>query len=673
MSQSSYTPLQLYYSITASAAPTSGNLLNGELAININDGKLFYKDSGGVVQVIASKAGNVNVASFSGGTTGLLPSSATTGAITLSGTLNVANGGTGLISLTANYIPYGNGTSAFQNSANLTFNGTTMTLGNAGVTARFQGDFSNATFASRTAFQTGTTNGTTGIYALPNGTSTAASWQATNAADPTNASKILIATNGSTDVQLVSGINGTGTYLPLALWNGGVGRFVIGTSGQFGVGPTATVSYGSSGQAFLSGGASAAPSWGTLSIGSGGSGQTTAQAAMNAFAGAVTSGSYLRGNGTNVVMSTIQAADVPTLNQNTSGTAAGLSATLAVSSGGTGLTTTPANGALDIGNGTGFTRTTLTQGTGITITNSAGGITIANSAPSSGGTVTSVTGTSPVSVANGTTTPAISLSSGYGDTLNPYASKTANYFLAAPNGSAGAPTFRAIVAADIPTLNQNTSGTAAGLSATLTVGSGGTGAATLTANNVLLGNGTSALQVVAPGTSGNVLTSNGTTWTSAAASGGGATLTATTTNTTYYIIGSTAVSGTMSTAYVSNTNAVSYNASTGTLTAVVLTASSDETLKTNWRALPVDYIERLAEVKHGTFDRIETGNTEDGVSGQSLQFLLPNSVFADEHGLLSVNYGGAALVSAIQLAQRVVEQDARIAKLEELVMQLLEK
>lgn len=44
------------------------------------------------------------------------------------------------------------------------------------------------------------------------------------------------------------------------------------------------------------------------------------------------------------------------------------------------------------------------------------------------------------------------------------------------------------------------------------VASGGTGASSLTANNVLLGNGTSAVQVVAPGTSGNVLTSNGTTW-----------------------------------------------------------------------------------------------------------------------------------------------------------------
>ena len=54
------------------------------------------------------------------------------------------------------------------------------------------------------------------------------------------------------------------------------------------------------------------------------------------------------------------------------------------------------------------------------------------------------------------------------------------------------------------------------LSGTLPVSSGGTGAATFTANNVLLGNGTSAFQVVAPGTSGNVLTSNGTTWASTA-------------------------------------------------------------------------------------------------------------------------------------------------------------
>ena len=54
------------------------------------------------------------------------------------------------------------------------------------------------------------------------------------------------------------------------------------------------------------------------------------------------------------------------------------------------------------------------------------------------------------------------------------------------------------------------------LGAALPVASGGTGATTLTANNVILGNGTSAVQFVAPGSSGNVLTSNGSTWASSA-------------------------------------------------------------------------------------------------------------------------------------------------------------
>jgi hypothetical protein len=58
--------------------------------------------------------------------------------------------------------------------------------------------------------------------------------------------------------------------------------------------------------------------------------------------------------------------------------------------------------------------------------------------------------------------------------------------------------------------------------ASISVAQGGTGAATHTANNVLVGAGTSAIASVAPSTSGNVLTSNGSAWTSAAAGGGGA-------------------------------------------------------------------------------------------------------------------------------------------------------
>jgi hypothetical protein len=55
MAQAGYTPISLYYSTTAAATPTAGNLVAGELAINITDGKLYYEDNLGVVQLLASK------------------------------------------------------------------------------------------------------------------------------------------------------------------------------------------------------------------------------------------------------------------------------------------------------------------------------------------------------------------------------------------------------------------------------------------------------------------------------------------------------------------------------------------------------------------------------------------------------------------------------------------
>ena len=57
MAQTGYTPISIYYSATATNVPTAGNLVAGELAINTADGKLFYKDSAGVVQVIGTKGG----------------------------------------------------------------------------------------------------------------------------------------------------------------------------------------------------------------------------------------------------------------------------------------------------------------------------------------------------------------------------------------------------------------------------------------------------------------------------------------------------------------------------------------------------------------------------------------------------------------------------------------
>jgi hypothetical protein len=128
-----------------------------------------------------------------------------------------------------------------------------------------------------------------------------------------------------------------------------------------------------------------------------------------------------------------------------------------------------------LGSGNLAVQPTLVSGTNIKTINS-------NSILGSGdlvitGGVSSVTATTPV-VATGTTTPVISLASNYGDTQNPYASKTANNILAAPNGTAGVPTFRAIVGADIPTLNQNTTGTANNVTGIVAVANGGTGTAT---------------------------------------------------------------------------------------------------------------------------------------------------------------------------------------------------
>ena len=78
---------------------------------------------------------------------------------------------------------------------------------------------------------------------------------------------------------------------------------------------------------------------GTVAIGNGGTGSTTQLAAITALTGTQTLGQYLRSNGTNPVLSAIQAGDVPTLNQNTTGTAANVTGTVAIANGGTGATT----------------------------------------------------------------------------------------------------------------------------------------------------------------------------------------------------------------------------------------------------------------------------------------------------------------------------------------------
>ena len=116
MAATGYTPISLYYSTTAAATPTAGNLVNGELGINITDGKLYYKDNSGVVQLIASKAGAsgsvTSVAqSFTGGLISVSGSP-----ITTSGTLALTVAGT------SGGIPYFSSASTWASSAALAAN-----------------------------------------------------------------------------------------------------------------------------------------------------------------------------------------------------------------------------------------------------------------------------------------------------------------------------------------------------------------------------------------------------------------------------------------------------------------------------------------------------------------------------------------------------------------------
>jgi hypothetical protein len=240
--------------------------------------------------------------------------------------------------------------------------------------------------------------------------------------------------------------------------------------------------------------------------------------------------------------------------------------------------TAPRNGSFVDLSVTGTTSFDGSQGTAGQVLTSAGtGATPTWTTPTTG-TVTSVTGTSPVASSGGAT-PAISLASGYGDTQNPYASKTANYFLAAPNGSAGVPTFRAIVAADIPTLNQNTTGSAATLTTGRTVAITGdlaytspsfdgssnvTAAGTLATVNSNVGSFTAAnITVNAKGLI--TAASNGTA--------GASISNDTSTSTNLYPLFANATSGTPTTIYTGNAKLL-YKPSTGEFQSSILNAGN---------------------------------------------------------------------------------------------------
>jgi hypothetical protein len=157
MAQAGFTPISLYFSTTASAVPTAGNLANGELGLNIADMKLYAKNSSGVVTLLASSSATTAVNTISFGSTGLTPATATSGAVTVAGTLAVANGGTGQTSYTDGQLLIGNSSGNTLSKSTLTA-GTGVTITNAGGSITIA-----ATGTGGTVTSVAVSGGTTGL------------------------------------------------------------------------------------------------------------------------------------------------------------------------------------------------------------------------------------------------------------------------------------------------------------------------------------------------------------------------------------------------------------------------------------------------------------------------------------------------------------------------------
>jgi hypothetical protein len=232
-----------------------------------------------------------------------------------------------------------------------------------------------------------------------------------------------------------------------------------------------------------------------LPIANGGTGQTTAAAAITALTGTQTSGYYLRSDGTNATLSAIQAADVPTLNQNTTGTASNVTGTVAIANGGTGATTQQA-----------------------AINALAGSV--QNSRFLAG---------------NGTNVTMRAIAASDVPTLNQDTTGTAANVTATTNS-----TLTTLSALSLPgsQVSGNISGNAANVTGTIAIGSGGTGQTTASAGfnalspitttgDLILGNGANSATRLPIGTDGQILISNGSTavWGSKLTNGTAVTLT----------------------------------------------------------------------------------------------------------------------------------------------------
>jgi hypothetical protein len=333
----------------SSASQARGNILPSYAG---NAGKVLAVNTGAtdVEYISAGGTGTVTSVAVSGGTTGLTTSGGpitAAGTITLGGTLAVASGGTGTATpslvqgtnvtitgswpnQTINATAGGSGTVTSVGGTGtvngLTLTGTVTTSGNLTLGGTLDLSAPPAIGGTTPAAITGTTVTANTKFS---GTNFDASGSGGGALRTSSGSNCLQwGGGGGVNLTLDGAFNMNPANATIQISPTGTGTLTVnpataGTINNMAIGGTTPAA-----GAFTTVTASTA-----IGIGSGGTGQTTAAAAITALTGTQTSGQYLRSNGTNAVLAAIQAGDVPTLNQNTTGSAGSVANALTAGTG----------------------------------------------------------------------------------------------------------------------------------------------------------------------------------------------------------------------------------------------------------------------------------------------------------------------------------------------------